>query len=61
MGVDNWFFENAVFVPTKAVNGNFPSPLLCPVGRDSLGDLLGIFRINLMHHNTPQMHYCSAK
>jgi hypothetical protein len=52
MGVDNWFFGNAVSVPTKAESGNFPSPLLCPADRDSLGDLAGFFRIKLMHHNT---------
>jgi hypothetical protein len=52
MGVDNWFFGNAVSVPTKAESGNFPSPLLCPADRDSLGDWAGFFRIKLMHHNT---------
>ena len=44
--------EQHVSVPTKTENGNFPSPLLCPADRDSLGDLAGFFRIKLMHHNT---------
>jgi hypothetical protein len=37
MGIVNGFFGNAVSMPTKADNGNFPSPLLCPEDRDSLG------------------------
>jgi hypothetical protein len=60
MGVDNWFFGNAVSMPTKAERHNDPSPLLCPEDRTSYCDLPGFFCINLMHHNTPQMHYYSA-
>jgi hypothetical protein len=60
MGVDNWFYGNAVSMPTKAEHHNGPSPLLCPEDRGALCDFPGIFCINLMHHNTPQMHYYSA-
>jgi hypothetical protein len=34
MGVDNWFFGNAVSMPTKAERHNDPSPLLCPEAQD---------------------------
>jgi hypothetical protein len=61
MGVDNWFFGNAGSMPTKAEHHNDPSPLLCPEDRGALCDFPGIFCINLMHHNTPQMHYYSAQ
>jgi len=30
MGVDNWFFGNAVSVPTKALCDIYPRLLLCP-------------------------------
>jgi hypothetical protein len=33
MGVDNWFFGNAVSVPTKAHDRKNPRPLLCPEER----------------------------
>jgi hypothetical protein len=33
MDVDNWFFGNAVFVPTKAHHGKNPRLLLCPEER----------------------------
>ena len=53
--------EQHVSVPTKAVRHNDPSPLLCPEDRGSLCDFTGIFRIKLMHHNTPLLHYYSAQ
>jgi hypothetical protein len=33
MGVDNWFFGNAVSVPSKALHGKNPRLLLCPEER----------------------------
>jgi hypothetical protein len=39
MGVDNWFFGLAGFMPTKAKRHNFPRLLLCP--EDRVGPELG--------------------